>query len=181
MKKITTLYKKDPNDLWKVINEINPENEWVFTEWIPTRKFDWTSCAIIDWKLYKRYDAKNGKTAPDNGIACQEKDEITWQQPFWIPCDKNNNANKYHFEWYDNLIEKIDWTYELCWPKIENNPEWFVSHILIPHGKEVLEVSDLSFEWLKSFLSSHDIEGIVFHWKEGKMCKIRKTDFNIKR
>lgn len=29
MRKISTLYKKDPNDLGRVINEINPENEWV--------------------------------------------------------------------------------------------------------------------------------------------------------
>ena len=29
MKKISTLYKKDPNDLSRVINEIAPENKWV--------------------------------------------------------------------------------------------------------------------------------------------------------
>lgn len=29
MKKISTLYKKDPNDLSRVINEIAPENQWV--------------------------------------------------------------------------------------------------------------------------------------------------------
>jgi len=32
MKKISTLFKKDPNDLGRVINEINPENQWVFDE-----------------------------------------------------------------------------------------------------------------------------------------------------
>ena len=31
MKKISTLYKKNPENLGKVINEINPENEWVFS------------------------------------------------------------------------------------------------------------------------------------------------------
>ena len=40
MKKLSTLYKKDPNDLGRVINEINPENEWALTDGIPTRKFD---------------------------------------------------------------------------------------------------------------------------------------------
>ena len=59
MKKISTLYKKDPNDLSKVINEINPENQWVIDgDGIPTRKFDGTSVAIINGCLYKRYDVK---------------------------------------------------------------------------------------------------------------------------
>ena len=61
MKKISTLYKKDPNDLGRVINEVNPENAWVFESGIPTRKYDGTSCAIINGKLYKRYDAKKDK------------------------------------------------------------------------------------------------------------------------
>lgn len=44
MKKISTLYKKKPENLGRVINEVNPENEWVFNgEGIATRKFDGTA------------------------------------------------------------------------------------------------------------------------------------------
>lgn len=32
MKKISTLFKKDINNLGRVINKINPENEWVKCE-----------------------------------------------------------------------------------------------------------------------------------------------------
>ena len=54
MKKMTTLFKKDPNDLGRVINEVNPENQWVIDgEGIATRKFDGTACAIINGELYK--------------------------------------------------------------------------------------------------------------------------------
>ena len=35
MKKISTLFKKDTNDLGRVINDMNPENQWVFDDWIP--------------------------------------------------------------------------------------------------------------------------------------------------
>ena len=43
-------------------------------------------------------------------------------------------------------------------------------------------VGDFSFEGLKLWLSNHDVEGIVFHnYRDGRMCKIRKTDFGIKR
>lgn len=61
MKKITTLFKKDPNDLGRVINELSPENAWVLTSGIATRKYDGTACAIINGMLYKRYDAKINK------------------------------------------------------------------------------------------------------------------------
>ena len=57
-----------------------------------------------------------------------------------------------------------------------------IGHVLIPHGKDVLDITDLSFEWLRQYLEVTDIEGIVFHDKlSDKMCKIRKSDFGIKR
>ena len=185
MKKISTLYKKDPNDLSRVINEINPENEWVINgEGIPTRKFDGTATAIIDGELYKRYDVKKGKQVPANAIPCQEPDGITGHHPHWVKCDRNNPADKWHFVGFDALESKEDGTYELCGEKLQGNPEHLTGHILVKHGIEVLPVTDLSFEGLKNYLSNPelDIEGIVFHHKtDGRMCKIRKCDFGIRR
>ena len=64
MKKISTLFKKDINNLGRVINEINPENNWVFDgKAIATQKFDGSACAVINGKLYKRYDAKKGENS----------------------------------------------------------------------------------------------------------------------
>ena len=49
-------------------------------------------------------------------------------------------------------------------------------------GKDVLGITDLSFEGLRQYLEVVDSEGIVFHDKlSDKMCKIRKSDFGIKR
>ena len=49
-------------------------------------------------------------------------------------------------------------------------------------GKDVLDITDLSFEGLRQYLEVTDIEGIVFHDRlSDKMCKIRKSDFGIKR
>lgn len=185
MKKISTLYKKDPTNLGRVIDEINPENAWALTA-IATRKFDGTSCAIINGELHKRYDARikpNGeykKPIPAGAIPCQETDIQSGHHPHWIKCDRTNNADKYHFEGFDNLGEKEDGTYELCGEKVQGNPEKIDGHQLIKHGSEVLELEDRSFEGLRNYLAAHNIEGIVFH--EGdKMCKIRKTDFGLKR
>ncbi len=183
MKKITTLFKKDPNDLGRVINEVNPENQWVFNEpGIPTRKFDGTACAVINGKLYKRYDVKKGKQVPANAISCQDPDPITGHWPHWVRCEISEPADKYFFEAFV-INEWADGTYELCGPKIQGNPEGYDKHYLIQHGCCRVPITDFSFESIKDYLSDikNDIEGIVFHGKDGKMCKIRKSDFGIKR
>jgi len=184
MKKMTTLYKKNPLDLSKVINEISPENEWVFKYGIPTRKFDGTACMILNSILYKRYDVKKGRKVPPNAIPCQEPDQITGHHPHWIKCERNNPSDKYHFKAFDIREDKYDGTYELCGEKIQGNPEKIEGHHLIKHGTYIIPITDFSFEGLKEYLSNpeHDIEGIVFHEKNGgRMCKIRKSDFGFKR
>ena len=182
MKKISTLYKKDPNDLGRVIDEVNPGNEWVLKSGIPTRKFDGTSCAIIDGELYKRFHLKKGRTLPPNAIPCQEPDSKSGHHPHWVKCERDDNSNKWHFIAFDSLENKEDGTYELCGEKVQGNPEKIEGHQLIKHGCEVLDISDFSFDGLKSFLEIVDIEGIVFYDSESdKMCKIRKSDFGIRR
>lgn len=183
MKKISTLFKKDPNDLGRVINELNPENEWVYTEnATPTRKYDGTACAVINGELYKRYDAKKGRSIPDGAIPCQIADPITGHHPHWVKCNRDNPADKYHFEAFDAHEYIKDGTYELCGEKVQGNPENILSgHTLYEHGAYKLIIKDMSFEGIKEYLSKNDIEGIVFHGFNGKMCKIRKCDFGLKR
>ena len=183
MKKLSTLYKKDPNDLGRVINEVNPENKWVFTHGMPTRKYDGTSCAIIKGVLYKRFDLKKGRTLPPNSIPCQEPDKITGHHPHWTKCEREDNSNKYHFEAFDSMIHVVeDGTYELCGKKVQGNPECISGHELIKHGSEVLSIGEYDFDIVKKYLEITDIEGIVFHHRnDGSMCKIRKSDFGIRR
>ena len=182
MKKISTLFKKDPSNLGLVINEINPENEWVFTDGIPTRKFDGTATAIINGELYKRYDVKKGRQVPEGAIPCQEADLITGHHPHWLKCERSKNEDKYFFEGFDNLENKKDGTYELIGEKVQGNPEKIKGHMLIRHGIVTLSLEDYSFEYLKQYLEQADIEGIVFHHKsDGRMCKLRKSDFGISR
>lgn len=185
MKKISTIYKKNPNDLGRVVDEINPENNWVFTDdgVKATRKFDGTACAIIDGQLYKRYDVKKGKSIPEFAISCQEPDQITGHWPHWILCQHDNPADKYHFEAFNSLTQKNDGTYELIGPKIQGNPEDIKTHLLIEHGSVILLINFkiMGFEDFRRFLNDENIEGIVFHHTDGRMCKIRKSDFGFKR
>lgn len=172
MKKISTLYKKDPNNLGRVINEINPENNWVFMDEgvKATRKYDGTACAIIDGQLYKS----------------QEPDLITGHWPHWILCDIGNPADKYHFEAFDILVKEDlvdDGTYELLGPKVQDNPEKLKEHHLFKHGvcDLKLNLSLADFDKFRDYLTDEDIEGIVFHHPDGRMCKLRKSDYGIKR
>ena len=187
MKKITTLFKKDPNDLSRVINEIDPLNNWVFDEGVRlTRKWDGTACAIIDGELYKRYDVKKGREVPVNAIPCQEPDEITGHWPHWVKCNREDKSDKYHFEAFGLAIEKFIpkgiTTYELIGPKIQGNPEKSSYHQFMPHGNmEYKEYGEITFDNIKRLLTDLDVEGFVFHHPDGSMCKIRKSDFGIKR
>lgn len=186
MKKISTLFKKNPENLGRVINEINPENEWALTEGTPTIKFDGTACAVFGGELYKRYDVKKGRPVPENSIPCQEPDAVTGHWPHWVKCDRSKPEDKYFFEGYDNskaveYISEEDATYELCGPKVQGNPEKLDKHLLLPHGLYKLNLPDRSFEGIKKYLEEEDCEGFVFHHPDGRMCKIRKSDFGIKR
>jgi len=198
MKKISTLFKKDPNDLGRVINELAPENSWVLDGFgIATRKFDGTSTAIINGELYKRFDIKlfkrkRGKIIkftqeqleakkPIGAIPCQEPDKISGHHPHWIKCHRDNPADKWHFVAFDNG-SFVNGTYELCGEKIQGNPEKVTGHKLIKHGSEIVKLDDFDYRSIRLFLERNDIEGIVFHHKtDDRMCKIRKTDFGIIR
>lgn len=185
MKKMTTLFvveyhaKGTPG---VISREVRPENDWVYTE--PgvraTHKFDGTACAVIDGKLYVRYDAKAGKQAPVGSLPCQEPDPISGHHPHWAPADRSNPSHKWAFEAFD-VTRFSDGTYELCGPKIGGNKENLGTHVLLPHGEsECCLLKDFSFDSIKDYLSYVHCEGIVFHGADGKMCKIRKTDFGFK-
>jgi hypothetical protein len=198
MEKISTLYRKDPTDLGRVINEVAPENNWVIEgDGVATQKFDGTATAVINGKLYKRYDVKlfkrkRGKIItfteeqikakiPNAAIACQDADEKSGHWPHWVECDRDNPADKLHFEAFD--AEKFeDGTYEFCGEKVQDNPEKITGHKLIKHGSVVLPITDYTYDGLRKYLETAEMEGIVFYHKtDGRMCKIRKCDFGIVR
>ena len=66
MKKIPTLYQRDPDDRRFVTTDVTPGCEWVLAgEGTPTRKFDGT-CTMRDdaGRWWARREVKPGKTPP---------------------------------------------------------------------------------------------------------------------
>lgn len=187
MKKIISLFKRDYEKTKLIYDEVVEGAEWVINgEGFSTRKWDGTACLIKDGKLFKRYDAKHGKTPPEGFIAAQEPDSVTGHWPGWIEVDFEKPENKYFKEGWDNtssIFKNISTTYELIGPKINGNAEKNANHVLIPHNHEIspFYLGEISFFALKNWFIGRDVEGIVWHHPDGRMVKIKKKDFGMKR
>jgi hypothetical protein len=186
MKKIISLFQRNYEGDRLVRNEIVPGAEWVLAgEGIATIKWDGTCCMIQDNKLYKRYDAKNGKTPPEGFIPAQDPDPVTGHWPGWLPIGYGNE-DKYHREAFADKLNWENGTYELVGPKINGNKDILSNHTLIKHGEH--NASSLSyplpnpitFEGLKEWFKDVEMEGIVWHHPDGRMVKIKKKDFGYK-
>jgi len=187
MQKIISLYQRNYETDHLVRDEVNPGAEWVIAgEGVATRKWDGTCCMILDGTLYKRYDAKNGKTPPAGFIPAQDPDPITGHWPGWLKCNSMDPADRWFMEAFNSAGGEDhgldDGTYELCGPKINGNPEKFDTHILIRHGEEKIYFpGGVTFETIKRALAELPYEGIVWHHPDGRMVKIKAKDFGIKR
>ena len=187
MKKIPTLFKREFKDhkVVMIINDVTPGLEWVLNgEGRATVKLDGACCAIIDGELYKRYDAKRGKTPPAGALPCEPApDPVTGHWPFWVKCDKNNPSDKWFIAVFQKRI-KDRWplltaTYEAIGPHFNGNPYNLPEDFMIRHGTAEIPEFPRDFNGMYEYLRTHDIEGVVF-WKDGTpRCKIKRTDFGL--
>lgn len=194
MKKIISVFQRNYDGDRLIRNEVVPGAEWVLAgEGIATRKLDGTSCMMTGGKLYKRYDAKQGKTPPPGFIAAQDPDPVTGHWPGWIECQEDNPADRWHMDALQNFLksdfracvsnEDDQFTLEALGPKFQGNPEQWANNILIPHNEQLLKMDGVprTFDSLKEWLKDQDIEGIVFHHPDGRMAKVKKKDFGLPR
>ena len=191
MQKIISLFQRNYDGDRLVRDEVVPGAEWVLSgEGVATRKYDGTCCMVKAGKLYKRYDCKKGKKPPEGFEPAQDPDPVTGHWPGWIEVSMTRPDDKYHCE---ALIDSTtdygmgsplpDGTYELCGPKIQGNPDHFLTHVLLRHGRRQFPGGDppRTFAELKEWFRGKDIEGIVWHHPDGRMVKIKKKDFGLKR
>lgn len=184
MKKIPTLFKRDWNgDRSRVLAEIHEDCNWVVAgEGWPTRKLDGTSCLVREGRLYKRRELRKDDKTPENFEAV-ENDAETGKIVGWVLVG-NGPEDRWHREAFSRSSTFDPGTYELVGPKIQGNPEQYAQHELVPHsavelecGRDVLR----TFDGLRAWLTTQDIEGIVFHHSDGRMAKIKLRDFGFKR
>lgn len=187
MKKMPTLFKREFTNghVVKVLPEVTPGCEWVLNgEGVATRKLDGTCTMVQHGKLYKRYDAKRGKTPPPDAIPCQpEPDPVTGHWPHWVPVKEDDPGDKWFVEAWKRQTAICgtlpDGTYELCGPHFQGNPEDYKFDLYLKHGGIVLSGVPRDFEGIREYMAAYRVEGIVFHHPDGRMCKIKRSDFGL--
>ena len=179
MKKIPSVFVRDfDGDPSLVLDEVTPGCEWVLGgEGIATRKWDGTACLVRDGVLYRRYDCKRGKTPPDGFEPCQsERDEKTGHWPGWVKVGHGPEDKWFRVGFADDPTLE-DGTYELVGPKVGGNAEGHEEHHLIRHGLSLLDPTIRTFQSIQAYLWASSIEGIVWHHEDGRMAKIKRSDF----
>ena len=181
MKKIVSLFQRNYDGDRLVRDELVPGAEWVVQGvGVATKKFDGTCCLMRGGQLFKRHELKAGKQAPVGFEPAQPPDPVTGDIPGWAPVGDGPDDAR-HREALANTGPIADGTYELCGPKVQKNPEKLDKHVLIRHGSTVLDNVPLSYDGLKSYLATQDMEGIVWHHPDGRMVKIKGKDFGLVR
>lgn len=180
MRKIPTVYVRNPEDRRFVMREVTPGCEWVFTDAaaVPTRKYDGT-CTWLDssGRWWARREVKPGKTAPA-GFVVADSDPVTGKVVGWEPIEQSGFA-RWHAEAFAGRGDLAEpGTFELCGPKINGNPEGFAGHVLVQHASaEAFNGVPLDFDGLAAWLHAHPYEGIVWHHPDGRMAKLKARDF----
>jgi hypothetical protein len=150
VQKIISLFKRDYEGTRQVYDEVVPGAEWVLAgRGVATEKYDGTCCMVRDGKLYKRYDAKHGKTPPPLFEPAQDPDPATGHWPGWVPVG-DGPADQWHVAALQASGAIGDGTYELMGRKckaIPSNPiEGIVWHH--PDGRMVkIKRRDLGLPW----------------------------------
>lgn len=184
MKKMPTIFERDwSGDRSRVLDLPNSAAQWVFDgEGTATQKIDGACCLIRDGILYKRREAtyeavKNGIP----GFELIDTDPITRKCVGWVPVG-DAPEDRWFREGRSSLsATPPGGTYELVGPKVSANPEGFAKHMLVNHEHLWIAQPPRTFDALREWLSSRDIEGIVWHHEDGRMAKIKLKDFGLKR
>lgn len=182
MNKIPTLFVRDDEDRRHVTREVTPGCEWVLAgEGTATRKFDGI-CVMFDGEAWwARREVKPGKQPPENYVALST-DETTGKTMGWEPEQQSG-----FYRWiaearvaaHDARVVLAPGTYELVGPKINQNPEDYPEHWLVPHehaDRYPALNRPLGWDELAVALRALPWEGIVWHHPDGRMAKLKKRD-----
>jgi hypothetical protein len=192
VKKIPTMFERDwEGDRSRVLDKPNPEAAWVFAgEGVATRKYDGMACMYDGERWFKRREVKANQHNPADFIEV-EYDRETLKRVGWVPIgdgpEDRHLREATHCIWDaanpGQATPKLDTgTYEFVGPKSQGGVEGFPKNSMMCHAtaQQYLD-APRTFDALREWLAERDIEGVVFHHPDGRMAKIKKRDFGLKR
>lgn len=182
MKKIISVFQRNYTTDRLIRDEVVPGAEWVLAgEGVATRKYDGSCCMVKDSELFKRYDAKKGKQPPVGFIPAQDPDSATGHWPGWVRVGNGPEDQWFRKAWENLAVTPSDGTFEAIGPHFQGNTESMLFDQLVHHGDVELLDCPRTFEGIREYLRELDIEGIVFHHPDGRMAKVKKSDYGMKR
>lgn len=182
MQKIISLFRRNYDTDRLIRNEVVFGAEWVLRgEGIATRKYDGSCCMVKNGVLFKRYDAKKGKQPPVGFIPAQEPDPATGHWPGWLEVVDGPENKWFRQAWAALGLIPPDGTYEAIGPHFQGNPEHGDHDSLIRHGVTEMAGCPRDFDGIRDYLEGLDVEGVVFHHPDGRMVKVKKRDYGMKR
>lgn len=189
MNKVPTLFKRDWEGNRKVVDElaVNLDCEDL-KEAVATEKIDGTNVRVtvrngLAVRLEKRRNPSKFEKA--KGI----------EEPWYVDADRYSPDDKWIFDALDNtdlsLLQDGEWSAEAVGTNIQGNPLNLTCNKLfffsLPEVRSQLEFHSVPTtyaglkEWLplqKSKVGANaPIEGIVWHFPNGNMVKIKRKDF----
>lgn len=191
MKKITTLFVRNLDNMKLVTDKAPPGLEWVLDgTCIAREKLDGTACAVLNGRLYKRYTATHETGGvPAGFIPSPESDFSVDKWPSWVPVGDGPDDRWHREAMTDRVNTPRNGTYELVGPKIQGNPYGHETHRLMEHAiAHSFQIDDLSYAGLRTFLANPTdqlgplgrfIEGLVFWGPEGPVAKMKRRDFGL--
>lgn len=177
MKKIPSIFERDwEGDRRLVTNRPTEAYELIASNpsCYASAKWDGTATMVMGGALFKRYDCKNGKPAPEFFVQAQEPDEKTGHWPGWVPVVDEQKAD----QWLLSVPHPMtDGTYEFCGPRVNSNPHGFSNHLFIRHGMRSSAAALRDYEWFYRSMADFPLEGLVW-WLNGEpIGKIKRSDF----
>jgi hypothetical protein len=182
MKKIPSVFQRNYDGDRLIRDEVVPGCEWVLAgEGQATVKWDGTACLVRDGVLYKRYDAKRGKTPPESWEPCEAApDANTGHWPGWVPVGDGPEDLWHRAVWDRQKDVTEDGTYELTGPKVQGNPHnWDALYLLRHGGATFVNDPPRNFIGLQEWFREREVEGVVFHHPDGRMAKVKRRDFGL--
>lgn len=189
MKKIPTLFVRNPDDRRHVLPEVTPGCEWVLAnEGRATRKYDgvclrMTQTDTLHREWWARRIIKGPLAHRPDGFEAVDTDPTTGYTTGWEPIRNTG--------WWRILDQAggagplLDpGTYELCGPRVNGNPQGYDTPTLVRHGADDVHLFPLMLDpaaahsTLASYLNSKpQWEGIVWWHPDGRMAKLKRRDF----
>lgn len=185
MKKIRTLYVRDPKNPKLVTDQLAEGGEIVFTDRaVPTWKLDGSAMMTRCGKLFKRREVKVGQATPAD---FEEVDRVEGKVLGWVPVG-DGPEDKWYVQALTNVYdgenelngEDIpDGTWEAVGPHFQGNPHGKPYDMIVRHGEEVPPFAFIAREDLRAVLENCDYEGIVWHVDGEPAFKIKRKDFGL--